>query len=161
MPMSGSLLPSPKEPIAYGQGRIAAVWYRLLAHFERLINGAVSTPGTGLAETPGGALTIADGGVSNEMLRDSVACSVIGNPLNSTGTPQDISAAANDRVLQRTDDQLVFGYLKLASFTIATVPLASNNDRVMIYVSNESGGATLAFSDGTNWRRVQDRAIIS
>ena len=30
-----------------------------------------------------------------------------------------------------------------------------------IYVSNEAGGATLAFSDGTNWRRVQDRAIIS
>ena len=31
----------------------------------------------------------------------------------------------------------------------------------MVYVSNESGGATMAFSDGTNWRRVQDRAIVS
>ena len=30
-----------------------------------------------------------------------------------------------------------------------------------VYVSDESGGATLAFSDGTNWRRVQDRAIVS
>ena len=31
----------------------------------------------------------------------------------------------------------------------------------MIYVSNESGGAVIAFSDGTNWRRVTDRAVIS
>lgn len=31
----------------------------------------------------------------------------------------------------------------------------------MIYVSNESGGATMAFYDGSNWRRIQDRQIIS
>lgn len=31
----------------------------------------------------------------------------------------------------------------------------------MIFVSNESGGATMAFYDGTNWRRIQDRAVIS
>jgi hypothetical protein len=31
----------------------------------------------------------------------------------------------------------------------------------MVYVSNESGGAVVAFSDGTNWRRVTDRAIVS
>ena len=31
----------------------------------------------------------------------------------------------------------------------------------MIFVSNETGGATMAFYDGSNWRRVQDRAIIS
>lgn len=30
-----------------------------------------------------------------------------------------------------------------------------------IYVSNEAGGATMAFSDGVHWRRVQDRAIVS
>ena len=28
----------------------------------------------------------------------------------------------------------------------------------MIFVSNETGGATMAFYDGSNWRRVQDRA---
>ncbi len=31
----------------------------------------------------------------------------------------------------------------------------------MIFVTDESGGAVMAFSDGTNWRRVTDRAIIS
>ena len=31
----------------------------------------------------------------------------------------------------------------------------------MIFVSDETSGATMAFYDGSNWRRVQDRAIIS
>jgi hypothetical protein len=31
----------------------------------------------------------------------------------------------------------------------------------MIYVSDETGGAVMAFSDGSNWRRITDRAIVS
>ena len=31
----------------------------------------------------------------------------------------------------------------------------------MFYCTNESGGAVPVFSDGTNWRRVTDRAIAS
>lgn len=31
----------------------------------------------------------------------------------------------------------------------------------LIFVSDDTGGAIVAFSDGTNWRRVTDRAIIS
>lgn len=31
----------------------------------------------------------------------------------------------------------------------------------LIYVSDETGGAVPAFSDGTNWRRVTDRAVVS
>lgn len=49
----------------------------------------------------------------------------------------------------------------LASYTVATVPTASEWEGSVIYVSNETGGKTLAFSDGTDWRRVQDRAIVS
>ena len=30
-----------------------------------------------------------------------------------------------------------------------------------IFVSDETGGPIPAFSDGTNWRRVTDRAIVS
>ena len=45
------------------------------------------------------------------------------------------------------------------SFTVATLPTAVTGG--FIYVSDETGGATMAFSDGTNWRRVQDRAIVS
>lgn len=46
------------------------------------------------------------------------------------------------------------------SYTVVGVPSASPAAK-LIYVSNESGGAVLAFSDGTNWRRVTDRAVIS
>ena len=51
--------------------------------------------------------------------------------------------------------------LVLATYTVATAPTAASYTRAMIYVSDEVGGATVAFSDATNWRRVQDRAIIS
>jgi hypothetical protein len=53
------------------------------------------------------------------------------------------------------------GYLTPESFTVATLPSASAFARSLIYVSDETGGATIAFSDGTNWRRVQDRNIVS
>jgi hypothetical protein len=52
-------------------------------------------------------------------------------------------------------DQLV-----LPSYTVSTLPSAGVAAQ-LIYISNETGGAVLAFSDGTNWRRVTDRAIVS
>lgn len=48
----------------------------------------------------------------------------------------------------------------LASYTVAGLPSAATAGQ-MIYVSDETGGAVPAFSDGTNWRRVTDRAIVS
>ena len=46
------------------------------------------------------------------------------------------------------------------SYTVAGVPSASPAGQ-LAYISNETGGAVLAFSDATNWRRVTDRAVIS
>lgn len=51
--------------------------------------------------------------------------------------------------------------LLLQSYTVATLPSASLWTGAVVYVSDETGGATIAFSDGTNWRRAQDRAIAS
>jgi hypothetical protein len=51
--------------------------------------------------------------------------------------------------------------IKLPSFTVLTVPDATKSAGQMIYVSNESGGAVPAYSDGTNWRRVTDRNVVS
>jgi hypothetical protein len=53
------------------------------------------------------------------------------------------------------------GFIKPESYTVSTLPSVSTYAGSMIYVSNETGGATIAFSDGTNWRRVQDRNIVS
>ena len=47
----------------------------------------------------------------------------------------------------------------LAEYTVTTLPTGVTG--AMIYVSNESGGAVPAFFDGTNWRRVTDRAIVT
>ncbi len=50
--------------------------------------------------------------------------------------------------------------IQMPSYTVSGVPSASVAGR-MIYVTNETGGPVPAFSDGTNWRRVTDRSIIS
>lgn len=56
----------------------------------------------------------------------------------------------------------VNGPIRCGSFTVATVPVAGTvGAGTIIYVSNESGGAVPAFSDGTDWRRFTDRAVIS
>ncbi len=49
-----------------------------------------------------------DDSISDAMLRDSAAVSVIGRSANSTGDPADIAAGANDRVLVRESDALSF-----------------------------------------------------
>ena len=46
-------------------------------------------------------------------------------------------------------------------YTVATLPTASLWEGATIYVSDETGGAVMAFSDGTNWRRFTDRVIVS
>jgi hypothetical protein len=49
--------------------------------------------------------------------------------------------------------------LALPSYTVATLPTGVTAG--MIFVSDESGGSVPAFYDGTDWRRVSDRAIVS
>ena len=54
------------------------------------------------------------------------------------------------------------GWVKPSSYTVGTVPSAATSGAgAMIYVSNETGGAVIAFSDGSNWKRVTDRATIA
>lgn len=55
----------------------------------------------------------------------------------------------------------VDGPVRVKSYTVAGLPPANAGAGQIIYVSNETGGAVLAFSDGTNWRRVTDRNIIT
>lgn len=47
----------------------------------------------------------------------------------------------------------------LSVFTVGTLPRVVEGG--MIYVSDEVGGGVPAFSDGVEWRRVTDRAIVS
>ena len=59
-----------------------------------------------------------------------------------------------------------YGPLPIKGFGKAALPTASKWGDVssfssLIYVYDEAGGAVLAFSDGTNWRRVTDRNMVS
>jgi len=53
--------------------------------------------------------------------------------------------------------------IQLPTYTVAGLASAPASilTRCLIFVSNETGGPTVAYSDGTNWRRVYDNAIVS
>jgi hypothetical protein len=44
---------------------------------------------------------------------------------------------------------------------VAEMPAAADRPYTWIFVTNASGGAIPAFSDGTNWRRADTRAIVT
>jgi len=46
------------------------------------------------------------------------------------------------------------------SYKVDGLPSAAQPGQ-MIYVSDETGGSVMAFSDGSNWRRITDRAVVS
>ena len=72
----------------------------------------------------------------------------------------DIARLVN-RVMPLDGSEPMSRPLVLKSYTVATVPTAGDWTNGIIVVSDEAGGLTVAFSDGTNWRRVQDRAVVS
>jgi len=56
----------------------------------------------------------------------------------------------------------VSGRVTLPSSTVAGVPAAAGNTGALIYVSNGAAGdAVVAFSNGTNWLRVDTLVAIS
>lgn len=56
----------------------------------------------------------------------------------------------------------VAGAMRTGQYAKAALPpAASSGAGAIVYVSDEAGGAVLAFSDGTDWRRATDRAVVS
>lgn len=81
----------------------------------------------------------------------------------STLTPASTPAAADVVPGVQGGDNVKFTISQLqtlVSYTVATLP-ATAPAGALIFVTDESGGAVPAFGDGTNWRRVTDRAIVS
>lgn len=50
---------------------------------------------------------------------------------------------------------------RLAAYTVATLPDPVRWRSGFIIVTDETGGEVPAWSDGTNWRRFTDRAVVS
>lgn len=64
------------------------------------------------------------------------------------------------RELRRIEEQPQ-GLVTLRPVTVANLPDPARYPGRQVYVSNEAGGPVMAFSDGTDWRRVTDRAVVS
>lgn len=91
----------------------------------------------------------------------------------STTYPITVSGGAGDGITFKVDNgattaltldvngiAIFSNPIDLASYAKASLPSAANASR-LIFVTDDVGGSTPAFSDGTNWRRVADRAVIS
>lgn len=77
------------------------------------------TNGSGLSSVSNNnvvTLAVASDGISDAMLRNSAAVSVIGRSANSSGDPADIAAAANYRAMTREGDSLAFRQLTLTNY---------------------------------------------
>jgi hypothetical protein len=86
--------------------------------------------GTGLTGGPitaTGTLSVATNGITDTLLRDSAALSVIGRSANSTGDPADIAAASDHQVLRRSGTTVGFGSVALnqANAITGTLPVAN------------------------------------
>ena len=55
----------------------------------------------------------------------------------------------------------VAGPMRCAAYAVAALPPAASGAAQIIFVADEAGGPVLAFSDGTDWRRVTDRAVVA
>jgi hypothetical protein len=103
-------------------------------------------------------LELASGGSNRAILRANNV-SVI---LNAVSLDLLLQKAGSTKVTVGTNTVDFAVPPKLPSYTVGTVPAAATAGAgAKIYVTNEAGGAVPAFSDGTDWRRVTDRAVIS
>ena len=67
-----------------------------------------------------------------------------------------------DDLVQKLNAQLFGVGIRFPSYTVVGLPVVPDvTEPSLIFVSDETGGAVPAFSDGTNWRRVTDRAIVA
>lgn len=118
-----------------------------------------STAGTGGVETvactAAGRALIDDASASAQRTTLGLGTAAVVNTGTSGATIPLLSTANT-----WTDTQTMSKPPVVPSYTVAGVPSATPAGQ-LAYISNEVGGAVLAFSDATNWRRVTDRAVIA
>jgi hypothetical protein len=123
------------------------------------------TAGTGIAivvDSATDTITIAASGGS-EIFVDGADFGTVTEPVtlsDDLGLVTDAVTAESDLGLLVTSGLIYPDQFVLPSYTTSTLPSASVVG-AMIYVTNETGGPVPAFADGTNWRRVTDRAIVT
>lgn len=67
-----------------------------------------------------------------------------------------------DDLEEKLNQNLLETVLQLNVYTVSTLPTVPTSPKIgVIGVSDETGGPTMAFSNGTNWLRTLDNAIVS
>jgi hypothetical protein len=112
-----------------------------------------------LTSGPGGAGSTTNGASGNFVIATGAPGAGAG-AAGATGTIQ-IKPGGITRLEIKTDCIVAGMPVIFPPYTVATVPAAATYARSVIHVSDETGGPTNAQSDGTNWRRLYDNAIIS
>ena len=117
------------------------------------LSGVVTTPS---ATNP--ATSITNNAITNAMLRQGAALSVIGRATNTLGNVADIAAATANHVLRRVGTTLGFGFLDVASITTGIFAIArggTNSGSVLVndrIIRSESGAikeSDILYSDLT------------
>ena len=131
---------------------------------------------TNLYYTDARANTAIDAKLTGSLTFGQVDASIVSSPIfetvsdygsiaNSTTNTIDYGSLTDTVVALVNSDYGVVetsgGPVEFPRYAVLSVPDASAYIGHMIYVTNETGGPVMAFSDGTNWRRVTDRAVIS
>lgn len=89
----------------------------------------------------------------------SIESNSISAPSNLTGTYTLISPTTI--TLDPVDEIINDAPMRLVSKTVSDLSLLVSSIGSIVFCTNESGGATVAFYDGSNWRRISDRAVVS
>lgn len=154
-----------------GSGHNIGIGYRALyGHSTAAYNVMIGDNAGGSGNMTGAAYNVAFGHSAGAQLTTGSHNVLIGpdagNGLTSQSYNLEIANKANKIITgtfaTATASQSISikGVVYLQSYAVASLPSAATAAG-LIYVSDETGGATLAFSDGTNWRRVQDRAVVA
>ncbi len=128
--------------------------------------------GEGVTQSTPTALTIQGTGGSGTDIAGS-AVTIAGGKGTGAGAPGDLifstsTTLATGTTLQTLATRCTINETNalftvpvgVPSKTVATLPADVTAGQI-IFVSDETGGATLAFSDGTNWRRQTDLTIVA
>lgn len=105
---------------------------------------------------------VSDTGVSNNIIGNIGFQRAGADDTGDFVVKPQVAGSSTERFRVKSDGSAVFsGPPILPTYTVATVPSAATYARGMIYVSDAAGGSTMAYSNGTNWKRVYDNANIS
>lgn len=134
----------------------------LPASGDRLGYLLFGTTDAGTNRQGGGVLAFADAAYSSTSLPTRIVFETAPSGSTTRQERMRIDASGNVGIGGAPACKLdVDGPLRVKSYTVAAMPAANAGAGQIVHVSNETGGAVLAFSDGTNWRRVTDRAVVA